>query len=99
MRVLVRDAQVMLGSRGRALLELQSRELEMALRDGELSRRAAHRAAPIRVKQREPNALEILVESRARAGEPQTDDEGRQLLRHELSEGAANVIQARPRVA
>lgn len=90
--MLIRDAQVMLGSRAETLFAFQLSELEVALRDGELSRRAAHRAAPVRFEHDELDAFKVSVESSVRTREPQTRDEQSHGHRHGLSNASAGDL-------
>ena len=92
--MLIRDAQVMLRSRAETLFAFQLSEREVALRDGELSRRAVHRAAPVRLEDRELDAFEVMIE-RVRAREPQTRGDQSQWPRHGLSNGSAGVVPGR----
>lgn len=73
--MLICDPKVVLGSRPEALFALQSSELQVALRHGELSRCAAHRAAPVRFEHGELDPFEMFVESALCASEPETRDE------------------------
>jgi hypothetical protein len=93
--MLLRDAQMMLRARAEPLFAFQLSELEVALRDGELSRCASHRAAPVRFEHCELDAFEVMIE-RVRAREPQTGGDQSQWPRHGLSNGSAGVVPGRP---
>ena len=93
--MLIRDAQVMLRSRAKTLFALQLSELEVALRDGELSRRAAHRTASVRFEHRELDAFEMVIEGSARARELQTRGDESQAPGHGLSTPSVGVVAGR----